>query len=248
VLDDLDVLGRRDAAIRLVASLCRQAPHRLHLMMASRADPTFLVERLRLQGQVLSISGPELACTESETGELLGMILDDDPGQLGQRLHTATAGWPAAVRLAGEALARAEPAARPGMLDRLVRTGDPVIEYFVEQVLAAEPPSVRRLVGTMAPFERFTAGMCEAIGRRRRPIRSDTSSGAACSSRPLAIAPGSRSIQSFERMRKNISPRRRTFGARRAGTPPPGAWATASRSMPCRSPAITGRRVPCAES
>ena len=164
VLDDLDVLGRRDAAIRLVASLCRQAPRRLHLVMSSRSDPTFLVERLRLQGQVMSISGPELACTEAETSELLGLILGDDPGQLGQRLHAATAGWPAAVRLAGEALARAEASARPGMLDRLVRTGDPVVGYFVEQVLAAEPPSVRRLVGAMAPFERFTAGMCEAIG------------------------------------------------------------------------------------
>jgi ATP/maltotriose-dependent transcriptional regulator MalT/DNA-binding SARP family transcriptional activator len=164
VLDDLDVLGRRDAAIRLVASLCRQAPRRFHLMMSSRADPTFLVERLRLQGQVMSISGPELACTEAETSELLGLILGDDPGQLGQQLHKATAGWPAAIRLAGEALARAEPSARPAMLDRLVRTGDPVVGYFVEQVLAAEPPSVRRLVGAMALFDRFTAGMCEAIG------------------------------------------------------------------------------------
>jgi DNA-binding SARP family transcriptional activator len=164
VLDDLDVLGRRDAAIRLVASLCRQAPRRFHLMMSSRSDPTFLVERLRLQGQVMSISGRELACTEAETSELLGLILGDDPGQLGQQLHKATAGWPAAIRLAGEALARAEPSARPGMLDRLVRTGDPVVGYFVEQVLAAEPPSVRRLVGAMALFDRFTAGMCEAIG------------------------------------------------------------------------------------
>jgi ATP/maltotriose-dependent transcriptional regulator MalT/DNA-binding SARP family transcriptional activator len=164
VLDDLEVLGRRDAASRIVAAICRQAPPRLHLVLSSRADPTFMIERLRLQGQVLSIVGPDLACTQTETTELLGAILQDDPGPLAERLHAATAGWPAAVRLAGEALSRAAPGARPAMLDRLVRTGDPVIGYFVEQVLAREPSSVRHLVGTMTPFERFTAPMCEAIG------------------------------------------------------------------------------------
>ncbi len=164
ILDDLEVLGRRDAASRIVAAICRQAPPRLHLVLSSRSDPTFLVERLRLQGQVLSVVGPDLACTLAETTELLGAILDGDPEPLADRLHAATAGWPAAVRLAGEALSRAEPSARPAMLARLVRTGHPVIGYFVEQVLAREPPSVRHLVGTVSPFDRFTAPMCEAIG------------------------------------------------------------------------------------
>jgi DNA-binding SARP family transcriptional activator/tetratricopeptide (TPR) repeat protein len=164
VLDDLEVLDVEDASAALVAAICRQAPSRLHLILSSRAEPPFVVERLRLQGQVLRITGPDLAFRPVETRALVAAILGDDSRAIADRLHAATGGWPAAVRLAGEALGSVEPAARVATLDRLLRTGDPIVEAVVAQLLAAEPPAIRRLVATMSLFDRFTSGICEAVG------------------------------------------------------------------------------------
>ena len=164
VLDDLETLGRRDAASRFVAAICRHAPARLHVVLSSRSDPPFPIERLRVQGQVLSLTGADLTFTRAETAEFLAASLGPDAEQLADRLHAATGGWPAAIRLATEALARIEPDGRPMMLDRVLRTGDPIVETFVDQVLARETPAVRRLVGTMAAFDRFTAAMAATLG------------------------------------------------------------------------------------
>ena len=164
VLDDVEAIGRREAGTRLIAALCRQAPARLHLILSSRVDQPFPIERLRVQGRVQSLGGADLAFTPAETAEFLGAMLEGNLDAIADRLHGATAGWPAAIRLAAEALARVDPETRPSVLDRLLRTSDPVVEHFVEQVVARESPAVRRLMGAMAAFDRFTAPMAEALG------------------------------------------------------------------------------------
>ena len=67
VLDDLHALAperRRDA--RAVEALCRQAPADLHVVLASRTEPPFSIDRLRGQGQVLELGGADLAFDADE--------------------------------------------------------------------------------------------------------------------------------------------------------------------------------------
>ena len=52
VIDDVEKLDAPAAGAKLIAALCRQAPSRLHIMLASRADPPFPTERLRVTGPV----------------------------------------------------------------------------------------------------------------------------------------------------------------------------------------------------
>ena len=109
VVDDLHELGAARPAAALVEGLVREAPARLHIVLASRAEPPFRVERLRAQGQVLELAGAELAFTLDETAALIASELGEGDG-LADPLQAATDGWPAAVRLAIEAL-RPVPAA-----------------------------------------------------------------------------------------------------------------------------------------
>src|SRR5262249_61536315 len=87
-------------------------PPRLHVVRSSRLKPPFPVQRLRGRGEVLDIDAAALAFREDEIAELLKTALDEEAPALASTLHELTRGWPAAVRLALEALRTVPPAAR----------------------------------------------------------------------------------------------------------------------------------------
>jgi DNA-binding SARP family transcriptional activator len=163
VIDDLHELGESPSG-QLVESLVRQAPPLLHLVLASREQPPFRIERLRGQGQVLELGASELAFTAEEVGELVEVSLGAESAPLVARLYELTQGWPAAVRLALGALERAETTERSAALERLARAEGPLLSYLAQEVFEQQPSSVRRLIRALAPFQRFTAGLCEVLG------------------------------------------------------------------------------------
>jgi ATP/maltotriose-dependent transcriptional regulator MalT/DNA-binding SARP family transcriptional activator len=166
VLDDVHETNGAPGAVHVIESLCRQAPDRFHLVVASRSELPFPIERLRGQGQVLELSGSDLAFDAAETAALLAGIGADIGGDdaAALELHRATGGWPAAVRLAVETLRGIEPGDRATMFDRIRRPGGPLLAYLAAEVFAHEPPKVEALVRTVASIDRFTAELCEALG------------------------------------------------------------------------------------
>jgi ATP/maltotriose-dependent transcriptional regulator MalT/DNA-binding SARP family transcriptional activator len=166
VLDDVQEIERGTASARLIEGLCRQAPAGLHLILSSRAEPPFAVERLRGRGQLLEIDGSMLAFSPEEVKALLAAALDGGAAELAVQLHELTNGWPAAVRLAIETLRMVSPEDRAASLDRLPQPGGPLFNYLAEEVFARESPDVRELLRTVAPLERFTVELCESLGLR----------------------------------------------------------------------------------
>jgi ATP/maltotriose-dependent transcriptional regulator MalT/DNA-binding SARP family transcriptional activator len=167
VLDDVHELPARSPSARLVDALVRQAPQDLHVVLVSRDEPPFRVERLRGRGQVLDIGAEQLAFDEAEVAGILAASLDEVPPSLPAAVSALTAGWPAAVRLTAEAL-RARPAAeREQAFERLVRPEGALFSYLAEEVFAPQPKAVRDLLRTVAPFERFNPALCEALGLAR---------------------------------------------------------------------------------
>lgn len=163
VLDDVDELGGTPSA-RLVESLVRQGPATFHLILASRSDPPFPIQRLRGQGEVVELDASELAFQLEEVGDLLELYVDADARALAPRLHELTGGWPTAVRLTIRALEQSAGDARPAVLERLHRPEGPLLDYLSEEVLDRETPAVRRLIAAVAPFEHFTTELCETLG------------------------------------------------------------------------------------
>jgi ATP/maltotriose-dependent transcriptional regulator MalT/DNA-binding SARP family transcriptional activator len=172
VLDDLHEVAATDPGARLVDGLVRLAPPSLRLVLASRTRVPCRLERLRGRGEVFDVDHTALAFTEEETAALLaasGGGADRDGRPEGVRalagmLHAAVRGWPAATRLAAEAL-RAVPAAdREARLRRVLRPDGPVYDYLAEEVFAAMPAPVRDLVARVAALPHFSAPLCEALG------------------------------------------------------------------------------------
>ena len=164
VVDDVQEVTGSPGAIQLIESLCRQAPESLHVVLASRSELPFPIERLRGQGQVLELSSADLTFDVDETRALLATVTGPGDAVTANELHRATGGWPAAVRLAVEALRGVPPARRRAALERIRRPGGSLIAYLASEVFAHEPPEVEALVRGVAPLDRFTAGLCEELG------------------------------------------------------------------------------------
>jgi ATP/maltotriose-dependent transcriptional regulator MalT len=170
VLDDLHVLAGATGSIRFVEALVRLAPAGLHIVVTSRAEVPFAIERLRGQGQVVDVGGTALAFSEDEIHELLHALLGDDRDHAdlhdiaAERIHAATGGWPAAVRLALEAYRTAPGGDREAALDRLQRPEGPIFSYLAEEVVAKSSEDTRALVRHAVHFDRFSAPLLGAIG------------------------------------------------------------------------------------
>ncbi len=163
VLDDAHELGDSSAA-QLAEGLVRQAPPQLHVVLASRGEPQFRIQRLRGQGQVLELDAAQLAFTAEEIGDLLELSFDGEARALSPRVHELTQGWPAAIRLAIGALERVNARDRDDVLAQLGMPEGPLLAYLAEEVFEGQAPAVRELVRSLALFERFTVGLCDALG------------------------------------------------------------------------------------
>lgn len=164
VIDDVSELPAHGPSIRLIEAICRQAPKALHLVLASREEVPFSIERLRGRGEVLELTGAELAFTSDEVEALVRGSLGEEAGELGRELHDATGGWPAAIRLALEALGRVPEKDRAAAFERIQRPGGALFSYLAHEVLERESPDVRELVRTVAYLERFTPELCDKLG------------------------------------------------------------------------------------
>ena len=122
VVEDVHELDGAAASAHLLERLCREAPPSLHLVLTSRAELPFSVERLRGRGQVLELQAPELAFT----GEEVAALLPAESTALADEVCALTDGWPAAVRLAIEALQSSPAEERSATLAHISRSGGPV--------------------------------------------------------------------------------------------------------------------------
>jgi ATP/maltotriose-dependent transcriptional regulator MalT/DNA-binding SARP family transcriptional activator len=164
VFDDAHELWLSGSAARLLEELWRQAPDRLHIVLSTRLEPPFPVQRLRGRGQVLDLDAAALAFTEDDVAELLRRSIGADGPTFARKIHELTGGWPAAVRLTAEALRTTPSRRRMETLEALRRPGGRLFDYVAEEVLQRTPPAVRELLRFVTPFDRFNADLCRALG------------------------------------------------------------------------------------
>ncbi|MCA1672728.1 MAG: AAA family ATPase [Actinobacteria bacterium] len=153
VVDDLQEVAPDTAPARVLEGLCRHAPDRLHLVLISRREPPFSLERLRGQGLVAEIHASELAFDLAEVDALLRSTVDAEPIGLAVGLWERSGGWPAVVCQAVEMLRAVEPDHRPEVLERLTRPGERLHSYLVEEILGAEPEPVREVLRRLAVLD-----------------------------------------------------------------------------------------------
>jgi len=160
VIDDAERLPADSGGARLLGGLVRQAPARLRLLVATRDQ---LPIKLRHRGDIEVIASRELSFTPSESSQLLASVGITEPSMV-DAVHRATAGWPAAVRLAAEALRDRSGDDAEQTLARLNQPGGRVYTLLVEEVLDRLTQPQRHLVSRIAVLPRVTARLCAEFG------------------------------------------------------------------------------------
>lgn len=165
VLDDAHLIPAGPAA-SFVAGLVRHAPPLLHIVLASRGPLPVPVRRLRAQGQLLEVTGSQLAFTTGEVAGVLTEVVGPSAATLAPQVREVTGGWPMAVRLAAEALRDVAAGDRAGQVAGLAGLAGPDgrLTELIRTTYRHEPAPVQRLLTIGALFERFPVGLCEALG------------------------------------------------------------------------------------
>jgi len=161
VLDDYAVV-RGEAVHDLIRSLVPRLPDTLHLVIVSRVDPPLPLALWRTRTWLHELRGSDLRFSRDEAGALFhapdAVHLSDGAIAL---LHDRTEGWIAGLRLAMMSLSEAvDPEARVRAFSGSHRL---IMDYLMEEALAAQPPEIREFLALTAPLERFCAPLCDYL-------------------------------------------------------------------------------------
>jgi len=161
VLDDYHVI-HNPAIHALMSDLVSHPPRALHLVIASRYNPPFLLAGLRARGHVTELRGGDLRFTPQEARQFLAQTMAltlDEPTSAA--LAAKTEGWPAGLRLAALSLRQQQPLAL--LTSDGLGNSPYIMDYLMAEVLAQLPISVQEFLVKCSILDQLCRPLCEAV-------------------------------------------------------------------------------------
>jgi LuxR family transcriptional regulator, maltose regulon positive regulatory protein len=158
VLDDLHLVGTA-GIVRDLEWVLENAPANLRLVAATRSDPLFRLQRLRVAERMSEVRASDLAFTREEAAALLdGLdLLGDDLDLLWRR----TEGWAAGLKLARLSL---EGHRDPRAFVAGFAGGDSAVsDYLISEVVASQSADTLQFLLRTSVAERMTGGLADAL-------------------------------------------------------------------------------------
>jgi LuxR family transcriptional regulator, maltose regulon positive regulatory protein len=140
-------------------------PQRLHLVLATRADPPLPMAQLRARGQLVEVRAGDLRFTVEEAAAYLNGAMElglsaDDVAALDGR----TERWIAALQLAALSLQGREDVS--AFIAGFAGDDRYIVDYLAEEVLGRPPAEVRQFLLQTSILEGLTGPLCEAVTGR----------------------------------------------------------------------------------
>ncbi len=166
VLDDVHTIAEA-SVLELLDYFADRLPSNLHLILASRQDPSLSLARRRARGEVNEIRMPALSFTEQETAALandcLGLNLSSEEVNL---LQSRTEGWAAGLRLMATSLSSL-PADRLTLLRNGMRGTRRIFDFLAEEVLDRQSPALRNFLLETSILHSLRPPVCDTLTNRR---------------------------------------------------------------------------------
>jgi LuxR family transcriptional regulator, maltose regulon positive regulatory protein len=162
ILDDVQELT--DARVfHELELLLRHAPPQLRLVLATRVDPPWPLQRLRISGQLAQLRAADLAFTTAEVADLLAgcdsqpKLSEDDLALLQAR----TEGWAAGLRLA--ALSLQDDPDPHRFVAEFAGDDQSIADYLVGEVLDRQPEELRSFLLRTCIVEELDGDLADAL-------------------------------------------------------------------------------------
>jgi LuxR family maltose regulon positive regulatory protein len=161
VLDDYHLIDAKPVDDALTF-LLEHLPPRMHLVIATRADPQLPLARLRARGQLTELRAADLRFTASEAAEFLNPVMGLHLSAADiAALEDRTEGWIAGLQLAALSLRGRQDA--PEFIRAFAGDHRYIVDYLVEEVLRRQPRPVRDFLLQTAILDRLHGPLCDAV-------------------------------------------------------------------------------------
>ena len=164
ILDDYHSIDSQTVD-QALAFLVEHLPPQMHLVIATREDPSLPLARLRARGQLTELCAVDLRFTPAEAAEFLNrmMGLNLSEGDI-NALEARTEGWIAGLQLAALSMQGREDSA--SFIQAFTGSHRYVLDYLVEEVLQQQPEPIRNFLLQTSILDRFCAPLCNAVTER----------------------------------------------------------------------------------
>lgn len=167
VLEDYHVITSPQIH-QAMAFFLQYLPASFHLMILTRSDPPLPLARLRASGDLHELRAADLRFTPQETLAFLRQTLPFplDPAAI-SHLDVQMDGWVTGLRLVTLMLQGAS--TQPERDQRLAAfsgTHRPLLDYFVSEVLEAQPAPLQQFLLQTSMLSRLTGSLCDAVTGR----------------------------------------------------------------------------------
>jgi LuxR family maltose regulon positive regulatory protein len=161
VLDDYHVIDSRDVH-EAMTFLLDHLPPRLHVVIASRADPALPLARLRARGELVEARAADLRFTPEEaTAYLNGAMGLHLTAPDVNALEGRTEGWIAALQLAALSMQGRDDVA--SFIAGFAGDDRYIVDYLVEEVLQRLPDRTRAFLLQTSILGRLSGPLCDAV-------------------------------------------------------------------------------------
>jgi len=161
VLDDYHLIEEKLIHQALVF-LLKNLPSQLHVVIATRQDPSLSLGRLRARCQLTELRAVDLRFTSSEAADFLNQVmgLNLSSGDIAE-LETRTEGWIAGLQLAAISMQGRKDYQE--FIKSFTGGHRLVLDFLIEEVLGQQPESVQNFLLQTAILDRMTGSLCDAL-------------------------------------------------------------------------------------
>jgi LuxR family maltose regulon positive regulatory protein len=167
VLDDYHVITAPEIHT-ILAFFLDHLPPSLHVILVTRSDPPLPLARIRARNELNELRAEDLRFSFDETQAFIEQSVSSELlPEIVTRLAQRTEGWVAGLHLAVLALQRrANHGEIQQFLDTFTGSLQPIQEYLVEEVFAAQSEVLQEFLLRASILSRLTGSLCDAITGR----------------------------------------------------------------------------------
>jgi len=151
---------------QLVEFLIDRMPSQMHLVIATRVDPSLPLARLRVRNQLNEFRVSDLCFTSDETELFLNKVMH--LGLSNQDiaiLESRTEGWAAGLQLA--ALSMQGRSDIPGFIKMFAGDNRLIVDYLAEEVLNLQPSHVQDFLLQTSILNRLSEPLCDCVTHQK---------------------------------------------------------------------------------
>ena len=161
VMDDYHSIDSQSVD-QALTFLVEHQPPQMHLVIATREDPSLPLARLRVRGQLTELRAADLRFMPAEAAEFLNrmMGLNLSDGDIAA-LEARTEGWIAGLQLAALSMQGREDSA--SFIKSFTGSHRFVLDYLIEEVLGQQSEKIQTFLLRTSILDRMCGSLCDAV-------------------------------------------------------------------------------------